>query len=419
MNLQLLPDFLAIGSLVAVFVSLLRRTHQTRMRSWVVGWALILVHIVAESVSDNAPALADAANALSALTLLLASVAFVWAALQPVRGRRRLLWRLLAAQLPDMVFLVLLFANFERAGVYVALCTAGALGSVLALRGGSRRADRRERVGFAVAIVLVYALQAALAGTAHYNYAFDWMLSWHYLAVAVLFWRGAGHVRTGRVFTTASFVAWASVFPLAEWLYAAYPALHVQSEVWNLPKYLVATGMILTLLEEQMGAAEQAALHDALTGLPNRRLFDRRLHQALAAADRSGTQVALLAIDLDRFKQVNDRFGHPVGDDVLNRLARRLQRRLRCSDTLARVGGDEFMVILPAMTDRSGAEQVAQALQSVLQEPVALGEAQVVVGGSIGITLYPQDARDPLALMTLADRRMYAHKAPAHADAIT
>ncbi|EQD64130.1 diguanylate cyclase/phosphodiesterase with PAS/PAC sensor(s) [mine drainage metagenome] len=410
MSLYLLPDFLAIGGLFAIFVSLLRRTRQTRMRSWALGWALLLTHILAEFIAVNIHTASDAAYAVASITLLLASVAFIWAALEAPLQRWRFLARLAAVELPNVVFIVLLFSNAGTPAAYVTLSIAGALGSLLLVRAGARISDRKERWVFVLGILFAYSAQAALSAYGHPDYAFDWMLCWHYLAVATLFWRSARHVTPGTVFTTLSFVAWASVFPVAELLHVLAPSVHVESEVWNLPKYLVATGMILTLLEEQMTVAEEAAQHDDLTGLPNRRLFDRRLLQAFALADRSGGRMALLAIDLDRFKQINDRYGHPAGDEVLMTLARRLSERLRKGDTLARVGGDEFIAILPEVPDRAAADVVAGALTAALQIPVDLPDARVMVGVSIGVTVYPDDAQDANGLMALADRRMYASK---------
>ena len=132
---------------------------------------------------------------------------------------------------------------------------------------------------------------------------------------------------------------------------ACFPNVVVESEVWNLPKYVVALGMILLLLEEQIEHNKHLALHDVLTGLPNRRLFQDRLANTLERARRTGTQAALLVLDLDRFKQVNDTLGHHVGDLLLQNVAKVFSGRIRRSDTVARTGGDEFSVILEGPTN--------------------------------------------------------------------
>src|SRR5208282_6537024 len=119
-----------------------------------------------------------------------------------------------------------------------------------------------------------------------------------------------------------------------------YPTVHIESEVWNLPKYVVAVGMILLLLENQIEHNKYLALHDELTGLPNRRLFQDRLASALERARRTGSQAALLLVDLDHFKQVNDTVGHHIGDELLKRVSDAFVGRVRRSDTVARTGGD-------------------------------------------------------------------------------
>ncbi len=120
--------------------------------------------------------------------------------------------------------------------------------------------------------------------------------------------------RTAGAFVTiAGFIGWAAVFAIAPCLGTVLPNLHLENEVWNLPKYVVAVGMILLLLEEQIEHNKYLALHDELTGLPNRRLFQDRLANALERARRTGSHTALLLVDLDHFKQVNDTLGHHVG----------------------------------------------------------------------------------------------------------
>ncbi len=157
------------------------------------------------------------------------------------------------------------------------------------------------------------------------------------------------------------------------------------------------------------------AYHDPLTGLPNRALFEEMLTMAIATARRSGGSLALLFIDLDNFKQVNDTMGHHVGDVFLRDLAARLKPCLRESDVLARRSGDEFLVLL---TDLDGnpqhgvaqAKMVAERIHTALEDPFALGDAAYRASASIGISLYPHDADDVGAFMKHADEAMYASK---------
>ncbi len=152
------------------------------------------------------------------------------------------------------------------------------------------------------------------------------------------------------------------------------------------------------------------ANYDALTELPNRRLFMDRLEQGLRVAHREGCRLALLFVDLDRFKEVNDTLGHQMGDQLLVEAARRIQGCLRESDTVARLGGDEFTVILTELHDVSSIDRVAQAIIEVLSEPYQLGDDQAFVSASIGITVYPEDARKAEELFKNADQAMFSAK---------
>jgi diguanylate cyclase (GGDEF)-like protein len=214
----------------------------------------------------------------------------------------------------------------------------------------------------------------------------------------------------GAFITIAGFFAWASVFVVGPCIFTIFPNLHIESEVWNLPKYVVAIGMILLLLEDQIEHNKYLALHDELTGLPNRRLFQDRLVSALERARRTGSQAALLLVDLDHFKQVNDTVGHHIGDELLKRVSDAFVGRVRRSDTVARTGGDEFSVILEEPTNREDAVRVGMSLAQLLDNPFQLEGHSVSVGASVGIAVFPQDASDAESLCIAADLRMYAGK---------
>jgi diguanylate cyclase (GGDEF)-like protein len=168
--------------------------------------------------------------------------------------------------------------------------------------------------------------------------------------------------------------------------------------------------MILLLLEEQIEHNKHLALHDVLTGLPNRRLFQDRLANSLERARRTGTQAALLVLDLDRFKQVNDTMGHHMGDLVLQRVATVFSARIRKSDTVARTGGDEFSVILEGPTNSDEAHYVGRSLQDLLEDPLTIEDRTVKIGASFGFAIFPDDAADMDALCNIADLRMYENK---------
>jgi len=164
-------------------------------------------------------------------------------------------------------------------------------------------------------------------------------------------------------------------------------------------------------------AAEQAtaqmthmAEHDFLTGLPNRMLLTDRLAQAIALAQRHGKKVALMYLDLDHFKHINDSLGHEVGDQLLQSAAKRLQSCVRLSDTVSRQGGDEFVVLLPEFDEVQGAVLTAEKLIEAMAEPHLIGSHQLHVTLSIGISLYPDDGKDVEAVIRNADTAMYHAK---------
>jgi diguanylate cyclase (GGDEF)-like protein/PAS domain S-box-containing protein len=152
------------------------------------------------------------------------------------------------------------------------------------------------------------------------------------------------------------------------------------------------------------------AQHDALTGLPNRRLLEDRLKQALASAERHHALVALLFIDLDGFKRINDTLGHATGDLLLKEVSVRLSRLLRATDTVARMGGDEFTIVLSEVAEAHAAVRVAQKILEDLREPFELEGHELFMTGSVGISMYPADGNDSITLLRHADAAMYRAK---------
>jgi diguanylate cyclase (GGDEF)-like protein len=163
-------------------------------------------------------------------------------------------------------------------------------------------------------------------------------------------------------------------------------------------------------LRRQAEENAHLALHDTLTDLPNRTLFRDRVQQAILRAAREGDGVAVMLMDLDRFKEVNDTLGHHSGDVVLRQLSRRLSEALRESDSIARLGGDEFALLLPKVAGAPAAIQAAERVTDVLDQPFVLQDLPIALEGSIGIALYPEHATDVDTLVQRADVAMYAAK---------
>ncbi|MDP2433165.1 MAG: EAL domain-containing protein [Pseudomonadota bacterium] len=193
-----------------------------------------------------------------------------------------------------------------------------------------------------------------------------------------------------------------------------FPQLLTISTVYDgdgLPSHYVGVMTDISQLKQSEARLEHLAHYDPLTNLPNRLLLQSRLEHALEHAERHQQQIAVLFLDLDRFKDVNDSLGHPVGDELLEALARRLGERLREDDTLGRLGGDEFLVLLENLGHPEDAAGVAHTLLQLLEQPFSLPSGhEVYVGASIGISLYPDDGLNVTELIKNADVAMYQSK---------
>lgn len=159
-----------------------------------------------------------------------------------------------------------------------------------------------------------------------------------------------------------------------------------------------------------LNAMTKLAHQDALTGLPNRRLFEQRLEHVIAHAKRNKKLMALLYIDLDRFKHVNDKCGHRIGDQLLIQVASRLKASVRAEDTAARMGGDEFTVILSEVTSAADTRQVAQKIITNINKPFQIDDHLISIGCSIGYSIYPEHSDSLRSLIHVADNAMYQAK---------
>lgn len=167
---------------------------------------------------------------------------------------------------------------------------------------------------------------------------------------------------------------------------------------------------LLAELESARKREAYRATHDPLTGLPNRALYFDRLSHAILQAGRRRERLAVLYLDLDGFKPVNDSHGHAAGDEVLIQVTRRLAGGVRRSDTLARLGGDEFAVLFERIPQREVAESLVISLKALFREPIEVGDQRFPIGFSAGLALYPEDGKDADGLLGVADAAMYREK---------
>ena len=205
-----------------------------------------------------------------------------------------------------------------------------------------------------------------------------------------------------------------------EWIWSLEDVTVEREAELRVQRALAKTEQVVAERTAELRAANERAQHladhDALTGLPNRRLLEDRLTQALALSYRNRQQTAVMFVDLDRFKTINDSLGHSVGDVLLKEVARRLVKQLREVDTICRTGGDEFVVVLPEIKRSADAASVAQKIIENLSQPIQVEERELTVTPSIGIAIFPDDGRDAETLIRNADAAMYHAKESGRAN---
>jgi diguanylate cyclase (GGDEF)-like protein len=404
-----------MGLLTAAFVSVARRNPTHASRAWLIGWTMIALHFTAALFQrlPGIPGLVAQIVTISSLTW--AGLLFIWASV-PYRQENSTHRIFLSLAVSNTLYIGLMIGKSQIDWTFIpaAILLGGAplLFSLASLR-RCKHPLRWALVGMYASLSVWLLLVQSRPGNGA-DLALDGVLSTVYFVCCLHFWYTYRRATAGALVTIAGFFTWAMVWVAAPLVVAFLPTAHVESEVWNLPKYVVAVGMILLLLEEQIERNLHLALHDHLTGLPNRRLYQDRLASALERARRTEAKAAVLVIDLDGFKKVNDTLGHHVGDLVLQRVGALFSTRVRRSDTVARTGGDEFSIVLEEPTSRADAELVGQSLKQLLLEPIELGEHRVRIGASIGIAVFPEDAREMEALSIAADLRMYDAKNDVH-----
>lgn len=404
-----LPDLVAVGLLAGAFASVARRSHTPVSANWLIGWLLIVLHFLAFMFGLLPGFGGELAAFLGTLALVWAGVLFMRACV-PYREEPSSIAMLLVLMGGYLFYLLAVMFNGPAwsLDVTAVLIGLGPLAVSLSTHTHLRHPLRISTVALHLVLAaFLLIVQHRPDGT---MLALNGLLCAVYLGTGLHFLMMFRRTSGGALITTIGFFLWAAVFPVGTAIQMFFPHLQVEGEVWNLPKYVVAVGMILSLLEDQIAHNKHLALHDELTGLPNRRLFQDRLSSALERARRTGAQAALLTIDLDHFKVVNDTLGHHAGDVLLQNVAKLFMGRVRRSDTVARTGGDEFAVILESPTSLTEAAHVGRELLGLLNSPIELKDRMVRVGASLGCAIFPADAEDMEALCIKADLRMYEDK---------
>lgn len=425
MTYLLVPDLIAILWMAVVLSHLRTRRPTDFLHLWTVGLGLVVIEGVAR-ILYMLPLTRSAHLAAHVVALdgyLLAGVAFYQSATGKLRSLPNSTRFLALCLAPALALLTLYGAGLSSralfTGVAVLGLVAGSLGSLLVRRPFLHL--------FLNAVVWLPVLAAVLAGEnrgATYLLLFD-----VYAATAIAFSLTLPRERWGRAVVIAGFFMWSLCFLTHPWIALHHPEWGAMAgKIWDLQKFVVTFGLLIVTLEEDNAAKEYDALHDTLTGLPNRRLFRDRLEQAVAQSRRKGSRVLVFNIDLDNFKEVNDRWGHDAGDALLVEIGRRLGAVTRRADTLARMGGDEFqLLILDFLPSLGGSpasrqqevqargEQLMEAFRDAVERstfllPVGDGSARAQPLLSIGAAIFPDQADSLDALCRLADQNMYADK---------
>ena len=264
---------------------------------------------------------------------------------------------------------------------YAVIAVLAASLGVVHFRVRAKRTLRDNVFSFSSCMALALLL-AVLVYRDEAGYGIDATLSWLYLVAGIRYWQKYEHKSIGVLTAVFGFVAAAGTFPVGLLIKLTYvPHLIIEPDIRNLPKFIIAIGILLTFLEDEIGRTEHLALHDALTGLPNRRLLEDRMGNMLERAERNQTRAAILVVDLDGFKRINDSHGHAVGDEFLREVSARLNKVVRRADTLARSGGDEFTVLVSDILQPNGAEILAEKLQAELDRPIIVRHLKLACFG--------------------------------------
>ena len=405
MNVAFLPDLFALATLIFILALVRRRHADVRADAWLIGLLFTLLEAGAHTLYSPQGMPAAVVHTIVVNCYLFAGLVFNWAASDQKLPPRV---RLLSISLNGLTLCAITSIygwNIRVPSVYMPAVIFGMIVGVansLLLRRDWR---------FAMAQIAGWSLMGVLVSQGRFREAVYWSLACVYMIAAINFMKRLPPKSAGRLAIVLGFTVWALNFLLHPWIIASYPQYaDIASHVWNMQKSLISLGMILVMLEDQVSNNEWLALHDELTGLPNRRLFAARLTGAIEFAARRDTNLAVVVVDVNDFKTINDTLGHLAGDQVLREVAATLRKNIRASDTVARLGGDEFIIVASEMASESSVERFVTSLQNAIERPIIVNDQAMVVSASVGFSVYPRDAKDATRLLRIADQRMYALK---------
>lgn len=414
MNYRLLPDLLAMAVLLTVLYFLRRRHPQERVGLWIVGLLFIFIEAIAHSFYRPTGPTHIPSHIVALDAYLAAGVIFLWAAASPLYPRRKTLTYLIANSLPLAAILTTYALDLRKPVLYHVIIACGLLIGIASPFVINRTFRLRAAWWLIITQLLVWIPAWISSSRNHDRDAAYFPLFVLYLSTALVFHLSLPRRSLGKVCIVSGFTLWSLVFLFHSWVTDRPQYIDSAAQIWDMQKFLVTIGMLLVLLELQVSSNEWHAFHDPLTGLPNRRFFEDRLPHLLQHAERTQTRTALIMIDLNGFKLINDSLGHDTGDHLLQHIAQRLRHIIRTPDTLVRLGGDEFIIITTDLPITPAVAAVIQAshkrIADALARPFTVDGRQLTASGSIGIAIYPDDTTDEVLLRRLADQRMYEQK---------
>jgi diguanylate cyclase (GGDEF)-like protein len=404
MNYAFLPDLFALTILIVILLVLRARHPQKQADLWLLGLFFTLVEAVAHTFYATHGLPNPYLHIIVVDCYLLAGMVFILASGKKEQASKGRGLYLVLNGIPLLAINSLYGLHYRLMLPYFAVVAVGLL---IGMVSSIYLKKSWLRSGFHVGAWLAIGF---LIKTGDYREAVYWSLSCVYGIAAFNFQRRLPAKSTGRLAIVTGFSIWALCFLVHPWVVHYVAFADIASHVWNMQKSLISIGMILVMLEEQVSSNEWLALHDELTGLPNRRSFEDRLSYALDRSRRRNSSVALLMLDLNGFKKINDSMGHYVGDQVLREVGKNLREHVQSFDTLARLGGDEFTMIASDVRGDQSLERLLDDVRLAIERPLMVDGQRMVVTASLGVAIYPDDAKDAAQLLRVADQRMYLLK---------
>jgi len=404
MNYAFLPDLSALTILIVILLLLRRRHPQRQANLWLLGLFFTLIESSAHIFYAPSGLPSTILHTIVIVCYLLAGLVFVWASGDYKPTDTKSLLFFLINSFPLLAISTAYGLHLFTATAFLPWIATGLVFGV-----ASSLYLRRSPI-LALLIAAGWFLLGYLVTDGRYRDAVYWSLGVVYAIATVNFYRKLPRRSTGRLAIVTGFSIWAFFFFLHPFIVTYRTYADIASHIWNMQKSLISIGMILVMLEEQVICNRWLALHDELTGLPNRRSFEDHLSSALDRCKRAHSSMALFMLDLDGFKQINDTYGHHAGDQLLRHVAGNLSEHVQGFDSIARLGGDEFTLLACDPGLINSVEQLRDSICAATERPFVFDGHSLSVSASVGIALYPEDADDATRLLRIADLRMYSLK---------